>query len=162
MKGKISKRAVDALIADARAADAALFLWDAELPGFGVKATPSACSYVVQYRLGGRGAPSKRLTLGKHGALTPDEARKRAKEELGKVANGKDVVQAKKDERAKLKAGTFRDLSESYFAVNGTVETQASGSPGNGKKPTSCWTSRSIRRSEPRCPMRSPRPSLRP
>ena len=33
-----------------------------------------------------RGTDQKRLTLGKHGVLTPDEARKLAKEELGKVA----------------------------------------------------------------------------
>ena len=76
-------------------------------------------SRLTQYRLGGRGAPTKRLTLGKHGVLTPDEARKRAKEELGQVAAGTDIAQERKDERAKLKAGTLRDLSESYFAVNG-------------------------------------------
>ena len=121
MKGKITKKAIDALIAEAKAAAGAVFLWDSELAGFGAKATASACSYVVQYRLGGRGAPTKRLTLGKHGVLTPDEARKRAKEELGQVAAGKDIAQERKDERAKLKAGTFRDLSESYFAVNGMV-----------------------------------------
>ena len=121
MKGKITKKAIDALIADAKAASGAVFLWDNELAGFGAKATGSACSYVVQYRLDGRGAPTKRLTLGKHGVLTPDEARKRAKEELGKVARGADVAQEKKDERARLKAGTFRNLSESYFAVNGVV-----------------------------------------
>ena len=45
-----------------------------------------------------------------------------AKEELGKVARGADVAQERKDARAKLKAGTFRDLSESYFAANGKRE----------------------------------------
>ena len=54
MKGKVSKRAVDALIADAKAVDAALFLWDAELPGFGVKATAS-CLFL-------RGSVSARRT----------------------------------------------------------------------------------------------------
>ena len=41
-----------------------VFLWDAELAGFGAKATPTACSYIVQYRLGGRGTQTKRVTLG--------------------------------------------------------------------------------------------------
>ena len=59
------------------------------------------------------------MVIGKHGVLTPDEARRRAQVELGKVAGGKDVAQAKKDERAKLKAGTFRDLSEAWFTVEG-------------------------------------------
>ncbi len=122
MKGKITKKAIDALIAEAKAAAGAVFLWDSELAGFGAKATASGCSYVVQYRLGGRGAPTKRLTLGKHGVLTPDEARKRAKEELGEVAGGTDIAQERKDARARLKAGTFRDLSESYFAANGKRE----------------------------------------
>jgi integrase len=119
MKDRITKRAIDALIAEAKASEKPLLLWDSELTGFGAKATAGACSYIVQYRLGGRGAPTKRLTLGKHGALTPDEARKRAKEELGKVAAGKDIAQERKDARAKLKAGTFRDLSEQWFATEG-------------------------------------------
>jgi hypothetical protein len=69
MQGRITKTGVDALIGDAKAAKATLFLWDDALAGFGAKAMPSgACTYVVQYRLGGRGTPTKRLTLGKHTA----------------------------------------------------------------------------------------------
>ena len=45
-----------------------------------------------------------------------------AKEELGKVAHGADVVQERKDARARLKADTFHDVSERYFAVNGKRE----------------------------------------
>ena len=80
-----------------------MFLWGRRVSQGRVKATPSACSYAVQYRLGGRGTPSKRLTLGKHGVLTPDEA--------GASWQGKnsarwrrnvDVAQVKKDEKAKL------------------------------------------------------------
>ena len=50
----------------------------------------------VEYRLGGRDTTQKRMSIGKHGALTPDEARKLAKE-LGKVARGVDVAQEQKD-----------------------------------------------------------------
>jgi integrase len=119
MKDRIIKRTIDALIAKAKVSEKPLLLWDSELTGFGAKATAGACSYIVQYRLGGRGAPTKRITLGKHGALTPDEARRRAKEELGRVAAGTDIAQERKDARAKLKAGTFRDMSEQWFAANG-------------------------------------------
>ena len=59
MKGKITKKTVDGLIADVQAAGKAMFLWDSELAGFGAKATASACSYVVQYRLGGRDSPTR-------------------------------------------------------------------------------------------------------
>ena len=53
----------------------------------------------IQYRLGRRDAPTKRMTIGKHGALTPDEA---SKEELGKVARGADVALEKRAAREKL------------------------------------------------------------
>jgi integrase len=67
--------------------------------------------------MGGRGTQSKRITIGKHGPLTPDEARKVAKGELGKVARGMDIAQAKKDQRNKLSGLTFKETVERYLAV---------------------------------------------
>jgi hypothetical protein len=68
------------------------FVWDGELPGFGVRVSASGfCSYILQYRAGsGRTAPTRRLTLGACGKLTPDEARLLAKKRFADVANGKD------------------------------------------------------------------------
>jgi integrase len=68
------------------------FVWDGELPGFGVRVSATGfCSYILQYRAGsGRTAPTRRLTLGACGKLTPDEARLLAKKRFGDVANGKD------------------------------------------------------------------------
>jgi integrase len=118
MKGKITKRSIDALMAEAKTAGGAVFLWDSELAGFGAKAASSACSYVVQYRLGGRDAPTKRMTIGKHGVLTPDEARKRAKEELGKVARGADIALDKRAAREKLTGTTLKNAIERFLAAN--------------------------------------------
>jgi integrase len=113
---KITKRAVDGLAAQAKAEGRTLYVWDADLTGFGMLATKTgSVSYFVEYRLGGRGAKNRRMSLGKHGALTPDEARKRAKEELGKVARGADVVREKREAREKLTGITFRDLIERYL-----------------------------------------------
>jgi hypothetical protein len=99
------------------------YLFDSDFRGFGALATKTgSCSYFVEYRPRGAGGSPKRVTLGKHGALTPDQARQLAREELGKVARGADIAQERKDKRAQLKAGTFRDLSESYFAANGKQE----------------------------------------
>jgi hypothetical protein len=63
--GKITKRTLDSLQANKVSG----FVWDEDLKGFGVRITPSgSASYVVQYRLGGREAKSRRFTLGGHGS----------------------------------------------------------------------------------------------
>lgn len=119
MQGKITKTGVDALIADAKAAKATIFLWDEALAGFGAKAMPSgACIYVVQYRLGGRGTPTKRLTLGKHGKLTPQQARDFAKEKLGETLKGIDVAEHRKEHREKLAGLTFAEAVEKFLKVH--------------------------------------------
>ena len=122
-KARITKRSIDDLRSRAKSEGRTLYLRDDELTGFGAVSTEAtACRYFVEYRLGGRETTQKRMTIGKHGILTPEEARKLAREQLGAVARGADVAQERKDARARLKAGTFRDLSESYFAANGKRE----------------------------------------
>jgi integrase len=123
MPEKITKKAIDALKARAQAEGKTRYIFDSEVTGFAALATKTGtCNYFIEYRLRGAGGSPKRVTLGRNGALTPDQARQVAKEELGKVARGADVAQERKDARAKLKAGTFRDLSESYFGANGKQE----------------------------------------
>jgi integrase len=97
-KGRITKRTVDA--AKARKADG--YVWDQELPGFGLKVTPAGRKvYLVQYRLGGRKGRTRRVTIGQHGELTPMAARTEAKRLLGEVAAGRDPAA----EHDKAKAG---------------------------------------------------------
>ncbi|HZT89855.1 MAG TPA: site-specific integrase [Stellaceae bacterium] len=83
---KITKRAVDALVADK---DRDVFAWDNELRGFGVRAKPSGVkTFLIQYRnVEGR---TRRLVLGQYGALTPEAARDLAREKLAGVARGED------------------------------------------------------------------------
>jgi integrase len=67
------------------------FLWDNRLPGFGCKVTPKgAKTFIYQYRMGGRGSPARRYTIGKHGPLTADQARREAEMLALKVAQGID------------------------------------------------------------------------
>jgi integrase len=118
-KGKIIKTAVDALEpkrrADGSLADA--FLWDEQLKGFGVKATPGGKKvFIVQYCIGGRAGKDQRLTLGVHGSITADQARKMALAELGKIAAGQDPAAARRSEKRKLAAETFKDIAEAYLA----------------------------------------------
>src|SRR5689334_14769567 len=53
------------------------YLWDTELRGFGLKVLPSGRKvYLVQYAIGGRKGRTRRITIGRHGRITPAEARK--------------------------------------------------------------------------------------
>lgn len=111
LKAKIMKRSVDALCAkDGKEA----ILWDTELRGFGVRLQGSTKTYVLQYRIGSaRGAPQRRLTLGKHGSpWTPDTARTEAKRLLGLVAAGNDPQAARHEARTVL---TLAELCELYL-----------------------------------------------
>ena len=79
---KLTKRIVDA--ADVREKD--YFIWDDELPGFGLRVFASGKrSYLIQYRAAGR---TRRYTIGLHGVWTPETARQEAKVQLGRVARG--------------------------------------------------------------------------
>ena len=120
MKRTLSKRTVDALKEEAKTKGRTLYCYDENLTGFGVYATKAGkASYFVQYRTGGRETPSKRITIGKHGVFTAEQARAFAKEELGKAARGVDLVEAKKFGRCKLAAGTFKDVMERYLSTAG-------------------------------------------
>lgn len=96
MAGKISKRIVDATQADP-ARD--VWLWDSELKGFGLRVRPTGHRvYVVEYRpgSGGRSAPKRRITIGRHGSpWTPETARREAERVLGLVAAGADPASNK-------------------------------------------------------------------
>ena len=68
----ISRRTVDRLKADRDTV-----FWDSELQGFGLRIYPSGRkAYIVQTRAGG--ADGKRVTVGRHGVISPEEARERA------------------------------------------------------------------------------------
>lgn len=87
---QITKRFIDQLVSNGQPQ----LFWDRDLKGFGVKVGPSGRkSYVVQYRQGGRGFPTKRITIGVDGspwcAVT---ARAEAKRLLHRVGLGADLV----------------------------------------------------------------------
>jgi integrase len=121
MLGQVTKRSVDAL----KPARAEYFLWDEKLAGFGVRVqTTGARSYVVKYRAGsGRGAPTRRVTLGAVGKLTPDEARKLARTTLGAVANGADPAALKAAER---RAATLKEVAELFLAEHAEAKRKPS------------------------------------
>ena len=83
----ISKRTVDALSVEDRDA----VFWDDRIPGFGVRVYPSGSKmYVVQTRHRGK---SRRVTLGRHGVITADQARKKAAETINRIKSGEEPVE---------------------------------------------------------------------
>ena len=81
---RLTKRTIDQL--EPRSTD--YFQWDGDLPGFGVRVMRSGVkSYLVQYRYGGR---TRRVSFSRVGRITPDEARKHARELLVAVDRGND------------------------------------------------------------------------
>jgi integrase len=90
-------------------------IWDAQMPGFGVRVRPTgAMSYIVVYRAGsGRGAPVRRFTIASVGKTTPDNARQRAQGILGAVAHGRDPAAEKTSERG---AATVAELADRFMA----------------------------------------------
>jgi integrase len=106
--GKITKRTVDTFAAEDGREH---FVWDSELRGFGVRVKPTGLkTYVVQYRNAeGR---TRRLVLGKHGALTPEQARALARQKLAGAARGEDPS----EERRALRHGmTVGELCDWYL-----------------------------------------------
>jgi hypothetical protein len=132
MPEKITKKCVDALIARAKGEGKTCYIFDSELKGFAVLATKTGvCNYIFEYRLKGAGGSPKRLTIGRHGALTPDEARRRAVGFAGDVSKNKDVAQEEKKARARLTGLSLRELLERFLAQH--------------EKPTRYWKEKRAR-----------------
>jgi len=124
MRDKITKRSVDALRPGPEGREAVI--WDTEVKGFGVRAQRSGSkSYIVHYRAGtGRGAPLRKVTIGKHGSpWTAEAARREARRLLGLVEGGADPAASKVAQR---EAPTIADVVERFYAEHAQAKRKAS------------------------------------
>ncbi len=88
--------------------------WDSELAGFGVRAYPSGSKYyIVQARE--KGKPPKRVTVGRHGVLTADEARWRAARIITQIKAGEDPLPEPELSRD-VNSPTVREIAERWMA----------------------------------------------
>jgi len=87
--------------------------FDDDLPGFGVRVMSTGkISFIAQGRVKGTGK-EPRVTLGRFGVITPQEARKRAKRKLADMSDGIDPVAEKRLEKAL--SVTLSEVGDSYL-----------------------------------------------
>lgn len=93
-----------------------LILWDTEVTGFALRVRPTGKSWIVAYRPrgAGRSANMKRLKLASVGIVPRTAAaRQLAREALGRVANGVDLLAERRAAQVREKA-RLGDLLERY------------------------------------------------
>lgn len=110
--GKITKQSIDALIAKRHEG----FLWDNGIKGFGAKITKSGkVAYVLQFRMGGREARTRRYTIGSHGSpWTPATARNEAVRVSLLIAKGIDPVEADQQRRREAVDLAFDSYADKF------------------------------------------------
>lgn len=114
---KLTKRQIEAL----EPQDKDYFVWDSELSGLGIRVFPTGRKqFVLQYRFG---RTSRRMSLGRFGAITPDQARGLALEALVKIRQDIDPLAEKKAKRTAL---TVRELAQRFDEEHIAVHLKAS------------------------------------
>jgi integrase len=104
---KLTKRVVDAAPAPAAGQT---FLRDAELKGFALRVTAAGVrTFIFEKRIDGR---VRRVTLGRYGELTVEQARKEAQRHLGTIATGGNPIADR--ERARLRSVTLAQAFEDF------------------------------------------------
>lgn len=106
MNTKLTKRTVDSEKVDGT--DRRVF--DSEIPGYHLRIKPSGVkSYALKYRIDGR---SRNITIGRHGIITPDQARLQARDLLVSIGAGKDPSRERQDG---LRTPTLAMFWETYL-----------------------------------------------
>lgn len=120
---KLTKRIADALQHDPQRD---VFLWDAELRGFGVRVKSSGTkTFLIQYRNGER--RTRRFVIGQYGVLTVELARDRAQKKLAAVVDGGDPSA---ERRAAREGMTVAEVCDWYL-----VEAEAGRLLGRNRRP---------------------------
>jgi integrase len=122
---KITKRFVDGLAYTKGGQD---FYWDSELRGFGIVVGQQSKTYIAQRDINGR---TRRVTVGRHGVITTDQARQEAREHITQMSKGVDINAKKRERRAqditlaeamemhleKLRRGEMSDITINDYKI---------------------------------------------
>lgn len=86
MRQRLTKRFIDAIAKPS----AEEWHTDTDVPGFCLRVTPSGAKlYVVRYRDGGK---ARKMPIGRHGQLTVEQARQKARDVFAALAEGRDPM----------------------------------------------------------------------
>ena len=92
VKVTLTRRTIEALKPQERP----WIAWDTQVTGFGVRVQPTGTkSFIVNYRSrrAGRTARNLRVVIGRANWMAPEQARRRARDLLHRVARGEDPVE---------------------------------------------------------------------
>jgi integrase len=128
LRARLTRSFVEGLQADPDPAKR-LTVWDTELASFGLVVTPpgkrtaGVKSYIVQYRVGGRGTPVRRVVLGRHGLqyTDPKVARRDALKVIEARSEGLDPFVERRLQKELHQAATRADEEARQKAVRLTL-----------------------------------------
>ena len=87
---KLNRRSISRRTVEALKVEKDTVFWNRDLPGFGIRVYASGTKmYVVQSRAKGK---SVRVTVGRHGVISADEARRRTARIVNRIKAGVDPV----------------------------------------------------------------------
>lgn len=105
---KLTKTVVDGIKAPATGY---ALTWDSEIKGFGLRVTAAGSkAFIMQKRINGK---DHRVTLGRYGEITAEQARKLALAHVGVIASGGDPVADKA--RKEIVTKTLQEVLEDYI-----------------------------------------------
>jgi integrase len=109
---RLTKSAIDALPTP----KSDIVYWDAGIPGFGVKVTPTGRKvFIVLYRTGGAGSKLRKYTIGPYGRVTLHQARLAAQKVFAAKLEGRDPAAEKRERKRRVVADRVEDLLESFI-----------------------------------------------
>jgi integrase len=132
---KLTKKLVDAT---KHPAQGQAFLRDEELRGFALRITPGSKTFILEKEINGR---VRRMTLGRYGALTVEQARDLAKEKIGEIAKGTDPAD---DRQVRRQSATFGELEQLYLERHAIHKKSASNDLILFKLHLAAWRSRKL------------------
>ncbi|ESY64009.1 integrase [Mesorhizobium sp. LNHC252B00] len=129
---KLTKTVVDAALPRERQ----YTVWCSDLKGFGVFVQPSGSrTYFVDYR--NSSGVRRRMTIGRHGTITTEQARKLAITNLGETLKGEDPAEERNSKRTSL---TVKELCDRY--LDATERGLILGKANRPKKSSTLYTDR--------------------